>query len=425
MKRALLGLLMVLVFTALVLGGALGFFYYSTNEDRLPAAGVTFGGQALTQAAGYHWELPVLGGVLWREFSLSPSLASLELETVTTPSAALELSGDMTADGTTLLLRTAAGVTVFEGTASEWKGFTFPRNGEYDLTIRAGRQTSIKKPAKPVGYYQYQCHFWVDVQPTLALSAEQASQGDVVAVYVSGALGAGGTPPTAQCELGPVWFRPTKNGWLGYLPVTYNAEGGDWPITVTLDDVTLSATLTVRSTEYLSTQTSSGEAATAAAGEEFRRVIWALYDQGSNEARWTGAFQYPVQGASIFQSYGAYLYDGETSAGRAANLTLLAPENALVTSPAAGRVAYAGNLQLTGNTVVIDHGCGVKSYLFGLSSIAGVATGDEVTAGQGLGVAGRKLIWEVRIGNKSVDPKKLTQGGSNGLFYRPVGDELR
>ena len=356
MKRALLWLLMVLVFTALVLGGALGFFYYSTNEDRLPAAGVTFGGQALTQAAGYHWELPVLGGVLWREFSLSPSLASLELETVTTPSAALELSGDMTADGTTLLLRTAAGVTVFEGTASQWRDFTFPRNGEYDLTIRAGRQTSNKKPAKPVGYYQYQCHFWVDVQPTLALSAEQASQGDVVAVYVSGALGAGGTPPTAQCELGPVWFRPTKNGWLGYLPVTYNAEGGQWPITVTLDDVTLSATLTVRSTEYPSTQTSSGEAATAAANEEFRRVIWALYDQGSNEARWTGAFQHPVQGASIFQSYGAYLYDGETSAGRAANLTLLAPENALVTSPAAGRVAYAGNLQLTGTTVGIDHG---------------------------------------------------------------------
>ena len=44
MKRALLWLLMVLVFTALVLGGALGFFYYSTDEDRLPAAGVTFAG---------------------------------------------------------------------------------------------------------------------------------------------------------------------------------------------------------------------------------------------------------------------------------------------------------------------------------------------------------------------------------------------
>ena len=425
MKRALLWLLMVLVFTALVLGGALGFFYYSTDADDLPASGVTFAGQLLTMPAGFDWKLPVLGGVLWREFSLSPILPSLELEPITTPSAALELSEDMTAGGTTLLLKTAGGVTVFDGTASEWKDFTFPQNGEYYLTIRAGRQASGQKPAKPVGYYQYQCRFWVDVQPTLTLPSGQAAQGDVAAIYVSGALGAGGAPPTAQCELGPVWFRPTQNGWLGYLPVAYNAEGGDWPITVTLDDATLSATITVRSTEYPSVQASPGEAATAGANEEFRRVIWSLYGQGSNEALWTGAFQYPAQGASIFQSYGAYLYDGETSAGRAANLTLLTPENALAVSPAAGRVAYAGNLQLTGSTVVIDHGCGMKSYLFGLSSIAGIKTGDEVAAGQGLGVAGRKLIWEVRIGNKSVDPQKLTRGGSNGLFYRPVGDELR
>ena len=52
MKRALLWLLMVLVFTALVLGGALGFFYFSTDEGDLPAAGVTLAGQPLTEAAG-------------------------------------------------------------------------------------------------------------------------------------------------------------------------------------------------------------------------------------------------------------------------------------------------------------------------------------------------------------------------------------
>lgn len=424
MKRALLWLLMVLLFTALVLGGALGFFYYSTDEADLPAGGVTLAGQPLEQAAGYHWQLPVLGGVLWREFSLSPSLASLELEPITTPSAALGLAEGMTAEGTTLTLRSAGGVTVFEGTASEWASFTFPRNGEYSLTIRAGRQSTSQKPAKAVGYYQYQCRFWVNVQPTLTLSADQAAQGEVVAVYLSGALGGGDTPPTAECELGPVWFRPTQNGWLGYLPVTYNAEGGDWPVTVTLGDTVLTATLSVRSAEFPSTSLSASEPATAEANEEFRRVIWSLYNQGSNTALWTGAFQYPAQETSIFQPYGAYLYDDNGSAGRSANLTLLCPENALVQSPAAGRVAYAGRLALTGNTVVIDHGCGVKSYLFGLASLSELSSGQTVSAGQGLGVAGRKLIWEVRIGNKSVDPIALTRGGSAGLFYRPVGDTL-
>ncbi len=35
----------------------------------------------------------------------------------------------------------------------------------------------------------------------------------------------------------------------------------------------------------------------------------------------------------------------------------------------AGNVVFAGTLTLTGGTVVIDHGCGVKSYLYGLETV--------------------------------------------------------
>lgn len=38
-------------------------------------------------------------------------------------------------------------------------------------------------------------------------------------------------------------------------------------------------------------------------------------------------------------------------------------------APAAGVVVLAKELQLTGNTVVIDHGCGLRSYLYGLVAI--------------------------------------------------------
>lgn len=424
MKRVFLWLLMVLVFTALLLGGALGYFYLSVDGDDLPDAGVTFAGQTLSEPAGYHWELPVLGGLLWRQFDLSPSLASLELEEITAPTAALELTEGMTEADTTLSLRTAGGLTVFEGTAAEWKSFTFPRNGEYELTLRAGRMSTGQKPARAQGYYQYQCRFVVNVQPTLRLSADQAAQGQVVAVYLSGVLDESRQAPTAACELGPVWFRPTKSGWLGYLPVAYNAEAGDWPVTVTLGDASYAATLSVRGAEFPTTTLSDSTPATEADNEEFRRVIWSLYGQGTNQAYWSGAFRWPVEGASIFQPYGAYLTDEGSAAGRSANLTLLCPTAAAVVSPAAGQVAYAGSLGLTGNTVVIDHGCGVKSYLFGLESLAQLTSGSQVEAGQTLGLAGRKLIWEVRIGNKSVDPAALTRGGSDGLFYRPAGDEL-
>ena len=76
-------------------------------------------------------------------------------------------------------------------------------------------------------------------------------------------------------------------------------------------------------------------------------------------------------------------------------------------------------LALTGGTLVLDHGCGVKSYLFGLAAL-NVQAGEVVTQGAALGQAGEALTWEVRIGNKSVDPGLLTRG-QGGLFYQPRG----
>ena len=102
-------------------------------------------------------------------------------------------------------------------------------------------------------------------------------------------------------------------------------------------------------------QLSDSTPATEADNEEFRRVIWSLCGQGTNQAYWSGAFRWPVEGASIFQPYGAYLTDEGSAAGRSANLTLLCPTAAAVVS---------------------------------------------------------------------VDPAALTRGGSDGLFYRPAGDEL-
>ncbi len=55
--------------------------------------------------------------------------------------------------------------------------------------------------------------------------------------------------------------------------------------------------------------------------------------------------------------------------------------------PQAGNVVFAGTLTLTGGTVVIDHGCGVKSYLYGLETV-GVERGQSVSAGDPLGTAG-------------------------------------
>ena len=72
-------------------------------------------------------------------------------------------------------------------------------------------------------------------------------------------------------------------------------------------------------------------------------------------------------------------------------------------APANGVVVFAGDLALTGSTVVIDHGCGVRSYLYGLQELS-VTRGQTVERGQAVGVLGEELTMDFKLGSKSVNP---------------------
>ena len=85
-------------------------------------------------------------------------------------------------------------------------------------------------------------------------------------------------------------------------------------------------------------------------------------------------------------------------------------------------MVYAGFLQMTGNTVVIEHGGGLKSYFFHLDSLA-CKQGDIVEKEQFIGQAGSTgystgphLHYEARIGNQSIAPAQLFNG-SSGLYF--------
>ena len=85
-------------------------------------------------------------------------------------------------------------------------------------------------------------------------------------------------------------------------------------------------------------------------------------------------------------------------------------------APANGVVVLAAELALTGNTVVIDHGCGMRSYLYGLQTLS-VSAGQTVEKGQAVGVLGEELTMDFKLGSKSVNPWMLFQT-SGGLFWK-------
>ena len=411
MKRLLLWLLMVVLFVALLLGGTVGAFYYMTGQDDLPEESASFGGVTL-ENAGYDWKVPIFGGVVYRSFYSPATLSEQKLGDFgdTRPELVLP-SWVSQAD---LTLTGPDGTTAFQGTAQDYADFVYTANGEYTLSLTL-RQLSEEKPAKPLGWYLYQANFTVNFEPEVTLSAERATQGDVVAILLTGILS--GDTPTAETDLGSVWFRPVTGGWMGYIPVTYNAEGGKHDITVRCGETELTVTLTVGAAQYGNVVSEASEPVSADASEKYRNAIWPLYESSEEGKLWSGAFQAPSEGG-VAVNYGTiYIVDG-TRDGQSTGLTYAAPNGSDVFSPQAGKVVYAGTLEVSGGTVVIDHGCGVKSYLFGLGEVT-VQQGQTVAKGDVVGKATDQhdLIYEVRIGNKSVDPSKILLGKS-GLQYK-------
>ena len=141
-----------------------------------------------------------------------------------------------------------------------------------------------------------------------------------MAIQLSGILDG---EPTVESDLGEVWFRKTATGYMGYLPVTYNAEGGDHTLQLTCGTLQKEITLTVTRTLYDTVSVPAEE--DVGGGEEFRNAIWPLYTTGSSAKLWNGRFEAPSAGA-VSLAYGTtQMVDGQRS-GQATGLTYAAAD---------------------------------------------------------------------------------------------------
>lgn len=407
MRKLLLWLVMVVLMVALILGGTAAFLYSRTGEDALPQEPVTFGETTL-EPNGWDWVVPVLGDSVSKNYQSPTNLTVQKLGTFTDTVPQLVLPEWVTRAEVTI---TAPDGTTWQAGVEDCNTYTYTQNGAYEITVTAYHQEN-EPPADPQGWYAYRAGYTMQLTPTVMLSTERAAQGSVVAIMLSGILDG---EPSLDTDLGDVWFRKTTSGYMGYIPVTYNAESGDHTMTLTCGSLTQEITLSVSKTEYGNASVEAEEESGGA--EEYRNAIWPLYTTSESEKLWSGAFQRPSAG-EVSMGYGVVqMVDGQRS-GQSTGLTYAAQPGETITAPQSGKVVFAGTLTLTGGTVVIDHGCGVKSYLYGLQTVT-AQQGQTIATGDAVGTAGEEhdLIYELRIGSKSVDPDKAILG-SSGLQYR-------
>ncbi len=127
---------------------------------------------------------------------------------------------------------------------------------------------------------------------------------------------------------------------------------------------------------------------------------------------WQGPFTVPVDAPAV-SSFGRRTILNGQPRGRHWGTDFNADNGTPVSAPNSGKVVLAADLYFSGNTVIIDHGLGLYSFLAHLSRMS-VREGAEVRSGDTIGevgatgrVTGPHLHWSVRLDEVRVDPMSL------------------
>ena len=431
MKRLLLWLIGVALGVVVLLGAVMAVSYAFTTQGSCPAPEVRFGDEAL-EVNGYCWQVPLLGGVFDKVFTSPETLTVQKLGVLYDAHPALALPD--WASYTTLTIETDIGSIVFAGSASQYEDFLFPANGDYKakLTVwrlpqdylatqfEGGSTGAIRKnlgvehPAKPTGWYSYSFRFTLQASAEVELSAERVEQGGIVGLRIFGMTG--DAAPTVETDLGNVQCVRAADGWRAYIPAAYNASSGGHEVNITVNGETITRSIIVLPKDFGTVDVEPEPDASDAANTQFRNAVWGLYEAPAREKMWQGGFVNPVESYTTLVDYGQVRVANGRQGSRSNSTKLYTIPGEPCRAPANGVVVLAEELALTGNTVVIDHGCGMRSYLYGLQTLS-VSAGQTVEKGQAVGVLGEELTMDFKLGSKSVNPWMLFQT-SGGLFWK-------
>lgn len=421
-------LLLVVFFVLVIAGGGVAWLYRSATPDMLPNITVTFAGQTV-QPAAYKWKVPVVGNLFKRTYAETFSSTPVALE-----EAVEQVSPDIHISPsdyrTELTVTDSEENVIYEGDAEEFASFQFDANGDYTAKLVVHiDQSSVSGAADVSGSETWLFSFSLGVRASIHLNSESVNQGGVAAIRVGSTLD--GQPPKLETELETPGFYQAGVGWVCYLPIPWNQPAGDYDITVSVSGHTETLTLKVREAdwEYKDYSRESQRAEPYIGESNTPAEVKNLLGETDSEIAWTNSnFVQPfLRTLKVKLAYGTTEYvgrsyserDSNTGAGgrTATNTILSTTRGELLIAPANGTVVLAKDLGGDyGNTLVIDHGAGVKSIFYGLDEL-NVKTGDQLKQGQTLASCGQTTVAELRVGTVPVDPLPVWRGQCDALKY--------
>jgi murein DD-endopeptidase MepM/ murein hydrolase activator NlpD len=255
------------------------------------------------------------------------------------------------------------------------------------------------------------------------LSSPQVGRGETLLLSApapdgaaSAAVGFGGGSYPLAIEDGRIW---------GVLGAPLDAEPGPATLTVVARaalgaelgraDVPYEVVMVDRPVDYLTLTPDQAAILTPEAGELERMLRTEQFASFDDGRRWDAALAVPVVGRQTTRFGQGRSYNGGPVGNFHSGEDIAAPEGTPITAPAAGRVSWVGAMPIRGNSVIVDHGQGVKTGYHHLLEIA-VDPGQSLEPGAVVGALGATglatgphLHWELTIWGVNVDPMTWTR----------------
>ena len=418
-KKKKRGWIWIIALILLASAGAVAYAYATTAVRVGESPAVSFSGHTAAPASRAYAE-PVLGGLLQKRVVQESPEPVTDLGILHVGKLPLEVEPDLPAQWT--LWKDE--IQVFQGTPLDYQSFAFDSNGMYKAVLEIERPWS--ETASEAGF-RYEFSFELDVQPKVLFSSDRAIQGDILSVYVN--RGFETSPPDIETELGaPVFLPLSPAESIAYVPVNYAQETGRWEISVKLGGQTYTQPVIVTGRTYgkqhmIISQATADATMNNPEGPanwaERIKVLWETYDE---ERYWTETFLQPCEGP-VSTAFGLYRYTNDNPVpGRHTGIDIAAAAGTPVMSSNRGKVVRAEAVIYTGNTVVIEHGGGLKTYYYHMDTLD-VKEGQIVERGVRIGTVGSTgystgahLHFEVKLGRSSLSPWELFDGSSEVYF---------
>lgn len=131
---------------------------------------------------------------------------------------------------------------------------------------------------------------------------------------------------------------------------------------------------------------------------------------------WQGSFYAPCDMKGISTDFGTVRITQERGKYPHNAVDLVGTPKSVIWATQDGIVVLKNRYAHAGNTIVIDHGCGLLSLFFHLDNFAAINVGDRIKKGNPIGTlgmtgyaSGYHLHWGMRLNNIDIDPLQWTK----------------